>query len=134
MPITYNQCTTAEYRLVNKFFKRFKTNVSCHHQDKVFFATDHDGDIIAAVLFRLITPEVTLFRSLYVAPDARGNGVATALCQFALNAYQGSCFTLCKTELTGFYQQLGFTLSTEDLALPFIDQQIKKGLLLLRRP
>ncbi len=134
MPIKYYQCSTAQQKQANKFFKRYKTNVSCNHHDLVFCASNTDGDIVAAVLIRTMQPEVTLFRSLYVAPNARGNGIATALCQFALTKYQSTCFTLCKTELADFYQNLGFVLATEDLALPMVEKQIKKGLLLMRRP
>lgn len=135
MSIHYIKASTSQQRRVNKFFKRNKTNVSCDQQDLVFFASNSNLEVVAAVLIRKVSAEVNLFRSLYVAPEQRGKGVAKKLCQFAFTQYQHTCFTLCKNELIGFYQSLGFVLSDQRLNIPSIDRQIKKGLqLLIRRP
>lgn len=134
MTIQYFKASTAQQRLVNKFFKRNKTNVSCHQQDLVFFASDSNQEIVGAVLIRAVTAEINLFRSLYVTPEQRGKGIASGLCHFAFEQYASTCFTLCKSELVEFYQRLGFVLSDDIPSAKVIKGQIKKGLLLLRRP
>lgn len=135
MTLQYTHCDPSQQKLANKFYKKFKTNVSCNLADQVFVALTEDGEVIAALFFRSIDngPEY-LLRSLFVAPEYRGEGVAKTLCRLALQTHKQACFTLCEQELIRFYQALGFAHSTRVFPSPGIEKQIKKGLRLMRRP
>lgn len=135
MSIHYSHCSPSLQKLVNKFYKRFKTNVSCNLNDSVFCALDSAGEVIGAVIIRTIdTRSEYLLRSLYISPEHRGNKIASNLCKFALKLHYGACFTLCEDHLVNFYQGLGFNLSNEIIDSKSINKQIKKGLSLLLRP
>lgn len=135
MTIRYSNCSPSQQRLVNKFYKQHKTNVSCNLKDEVFCAVDKDDTVIAALMIRPIaTTSDHLLRSLYVAPEHRGKGIAKALCRLAIKTHKKACYTLCEEPLVNFYLTLGFTASEQALDSQTINKQIKKGLRLLRRP
>ena len=136
--VTQQQTTqekVTQQKAVNQFFKRYKTNVSCHSRDLVFYAENGFHGIVAAVLLRLIpNTDKYLLRSLYVAPEYRSKGIARALCEFVLLNHGESCWTLCKPELADFYQSLGFIVTTQAPVSTAVEKQIKKGLILMIRP
>lgn len=134
MPIELSPCGHELQKLTNKFYKHFKTNVSCHRHDQTFCALNDEREIVAAVMFRVIaTTNEYLLRSLFTAPNYRHQGIAKGLCRLALDTHNARCFTLCEPSLVVFYQSLGFVISTVQFDSPSINKQIQKGLLLLER-
>lgn len=135
MSIQYTLCSPSQQKLANKFYKKFKTNVSCNLNDKVYCALTSEGEVVGAVMIRAIeTRPEYLLRSLYVNPEHRGQGIASSLCKLALKSHNSACFTLCEPSLLNFYQVLGFNVSNERVDSVAINKQIKKGLSLLLRP
>lgn len=133
--ITFTACSPALQKQANKFYKKFKTNVSCNRNDSVFCALNSEKEVIAVTFIRQIeTTNEFLLRSLYVDPKYRSLGIARELCKMALLQHKSSCFTLCEPELMDFYGSLGFTPSEAEFDSANINKQIKKGLRLLRRP
>ena len=124
--------TSAQQRVVNKFYKRHKTNASCHRLDRVYCIKNQSDNVVAAAFFRTIPDtQLALFRSLYVEPEYRGQGLARQLSQFALAQNQTLCYTLCEPHLLDFYLSLGFAKAKISFPCSHIEKQIKKGLLLL---
>lgn len=135
MAIEFTSCSPTLQKQVNKFYKKFKTNVSCHLNDSVFCCLNSEKEVIAAVFIRTIdSTDEFLLRSLYVDPCYRSRGIAKGLCKLALLQHPYSCFTLCEQGLVGFYESIGFRHSDEKFDSANINKQIQKGLSLLLRP
>lgn len=134
-------------RLINKFYKQHKQNVSCNAQDTIAFASFKNNDtdagtpnIIAAGLIRVISQNDThlyILRSVFVAPENRKQGIARSVCQTLLSHVNESIYCFCETSLEHFYEKLGMVKLSE---LPefmqgsFLEKEYKKGLSLMLRP
>ena len=146
-------------RVVNRFYKGHKQNVSCNSKDKVFVAAtspettntanvtqlETTNGIIAALIIRPTeTPSSSgalLLRSLFVAPEFRHSGIGSKLTKLATRTITNDIYCLCEPELIPFYKSLGFSLQASQatktsalIANTTIDTQIKKGLCLMHSP
>lgn len=129
-------CPTNRHRELNKFYKKYKQNVSCHQLDQVYIVTTEGDEIIAGVIIRVLpNTQMKLLRSLFVAPEYRNKGIAKKLCTLATFNQKEEVFALLEPHLLDFYIDLGFHVIKEfNLFEPQIEKQIKKGLLLMSKP
>ena len=114
----YQQLTAIKLPLVNKFYKQVKARGKASGGDIVWVARDvalcsissynTSAPIIAAAR---LTPtklnEYWLLSGVYVAQSHRNQGIASQLITH-LVAQQACCYTFALTQLSDFYQRLGF--------------------------
>ncbi|NVK23809.1 MAG: GNAT family N-acetyltransferase [Gammaproteobacteria bacterium] len=124
-------------RAVNQFYKRFKQNVNCNRSDKIYVALDKSAAntaIVGAVIIRK-TDNFLLFRSLYVAPEYRRQGLGAKLTQLALRGIKEQVYCLCQSELIDYYVDLNFRAAHNiKLESKQINSKIKKGYCLMQYP
>ncbi|MDC2887781.1 GNAT family N-acetyltransferase [Psychrosphaera algicola] len=147
------------FKPVNRFYRSFKLNVSCHQSDLV--AVSYNGDkIIGAGLIRCYLPtnkginikirseaqscqsndhpELGQFvlRSLFVDPEHRHYGIAKQILTLLCNKSDARLLLSCPNELTSLYQPFGFRVqSAPDNKTPnVLIKEHKKGLTLMCRP
>lgn len=120
----FEQWLQPQQKQINHFYKSHNQNVSCHNLDLIYLARDTEenfdnGPIIAVTFIRKISTEkenLQLLRSLYVAPNHRGQGVARELLSYLLQEHriqdQDSALTvICKPNLINLYIDAGFCIS-----------------------
>jgi N-acetylglutamate synthase-like GNAT family acetyltransferase len=97
----------SETRVLNHFYKLNKDKARAKPNDLMYAAISNDKTPCAAL--RLLPYEQFLFlRSVLTSPDYRGQGIASALIQYAIN--QNSCpiYTLPTPLAVSLYKRLGF--------------------------
>lgn len=106
-------------RLVNAFYKQYKRNVSVNREDFVVVAVeqsknDRENKIRGVAFIRKIPglqPPELLFRSLFVAPSHRNNGIASKIIHLTLQHFPSKAiYTVTDKSLIDFYSQFGFTV------------------------
>lgn len=107
---------------VNAFYKAVSYTGTARAGDLVWAARAPEGRILGLAR---ICPEpagYVLLRGLYVAPDAQGNGIGTALARAALADAAGRfCYCLPFRPLEGFYARLGFRAIAASQALQAVE-------------
>ncbi|WP_296255710.1 MULTISPECIES: GNAT family N-acetyltransferase [unclassified Pseudomonas] len=97
--------------LLEKFYKAHRSGMRARGESQGWVAKD--GEIVAALCMTPLGGGHWL-TGLFVAPDQRGQGVASALISAALGSVEGGVWLFCDPALAGFYQRLGF-VETVDL-------------------
>lgn len=91
--------------LLAKFYKVHRSGMRARGEAQMWIAKDKE--IVAALC---MTPVINghWLSGLFVAPDQRGQGIASALIEAALGACEGSVWLFCDPDLLVFYQRSGF--------------------------
>lgn len=104
-----------QFRQINRFYKSHKLNSSVNTSDRVFYKSYKD-EIVAVAFLREIKSAVQqpyfLFRSLFVAPEYRGQGLARELISQSIQVTQSSIYTICSQDLMSLYAEFGFKVCT----------------------
>ncbi|WP_455885147.1 GNAT family N-acetyltransferase [Pseudomonas spelaei] len=98
--------------LLNKFYRSHNSPMKALKGGRLWVA--RDGEIVAGLC---LTPVVggQFLTGVFVAPDHRGQGLATRLILRAVAEVAGTVWLLCHPDLEGLYRRMGFT---QDTALP----------------
>lgn len=140
----------SDQRVLNKFYKLHKQNISVNDCDIVYGAyAESNNAVIGGVIIRnysfdryntnspisdLATPTgdaTWLLRSLYVTPRMRNAGVADMLMHEILMSHHAKVHLLCEPTLTSFYEKHNFNVTS---ALPpALKKEHKKSLIAMIR-
>ena len=96
--------------LADKFYRSQRSAMRTRSDHRVWVA--RDGEIVAALCLQTVAHGQWL-TSLLVAPQQRGQGLASALIDKALQHAHGPTWLFCHPDLLGFYGRLGFTRCTD---------------------
>ena len=130
---TFNE---SNQRLINKFYKLHKQNVSASASDKIFVAYSEQSDqVIGVALLRNYGKENSptwLLRSVFVTPRMRKQGVAAGILEEITDCINDTIYTLCEPHLIPMYRQSGFEIS-QDYPAELSSLTSQKSLTLLVR-
>lgn len=111
---TFNKPTQ---RLINKFYKLHKQNVSASAVDRIFVAYSEQSDqIIGVALLRNYgtgSAPTWLLRSVFVTQRMRKQGVAAAILEEITDCINDTIYTLCEPHLVPMYKRSGFDISKD---------------------
>jgi GNAT superfamily N-acetyltransferase len=117
----FQRVEAARFPLVDRFYRAQGYKVRCGSAEQVYALVDEANGIIAAA--RLVPQSSGHYwlRNLLVAPEWRGQGLATSLVhQFLPELNPLGCYCFALPHLVGFYAALNFTLAPshcpEDIA------------------
>ena len=110
MPFEHLQLKQCDCLTLNQFYKKHKDKARAKSTDLMFIACG--AETIHAGL-RLLPYENYLFlRSVFTSPAERGQGTASKLITYAINAtmkeYSQPIYTLPTLAAVGLYERLGF--------------------------
>ena len=99
----FNQCDCLK---LNQFYKRHKDKARAKPTDVMYAASDND--IIYSGLRLLSYSHYYFLRSVFTAPNARGQGIACQLLTHVIGKHSQPIYTLPTLEAVSLYKRLGF--------------------------
>lgn len=110
--------------VANQFYKRVNKHMKARGDETVWLG-ETKGRACAALRLRPLEPPFELLTGMLVAPDARGQGWASALLNAAAQAFRvQETFLFCEPALVNLYRRAGF-VPTQSLPAPLASRQAR---------
>ena len=114
----FTQLPELQRPLLEKFYRAHRSSMRAKGDAQIWVA--RDSEIVAALSLRAVQDGQWL-TGLFVAPEQRGQGIASRLVEAAIAGGDRRVWLFCEPGLAGFYQRLGF-VETEVLPRELVDR------------
>lgn len=107
----FNQCDCVK---LNQFYKHYKDKARAKPSDVMYAASQHGTLYCGLRLLRY--SHYYFLRSVFTAPDVRGQGIASQLLAHIISQHPQPIYTLPTPAAVSLYQRLGFVdVNHEDI-------------------
>lgn len=118
--LQFEQCDCIK---LNQFYKQYRDKARAKPTDLIFVA--FEAEVIRSGLRLLPYDDYLFLRSVFTSPAERGQGTASKLITYAINAaireYSQPIYTLPTPAAMGLYERLGFkAVAVSDIPLELV--------------
>ena len=110
---------------IRKLVRIGQINPTGLNWERFIVAEDGDGQVIGSCQVKPHRDGSNELASLVVHPDWRGQGIARALIEHFLSAYEGDLYLMCRSNMGPMYEKFGFQTVPRD-ELPRYFQRIMR--------